>query len=144
MKCQSNLYKSLVHSFILSLQTCKIKVTVTFLLHIRSFLSFPTSTYRPTEVLNIVFIGPFPEKGSVLEIIDTFSRWVELYATKDAIAKAACTCLIEHFGCFNHPSFIRSDNGSHFVNHLVLRIHWHSTKPYISLFLGGKCNRRTL
>jgi transposase InsO family protein len=82
-------------------------------------LKFTTSTYRPMEALNMDFIGPFPDKGYVLVIIDTFSRWVELYATKDATAKAACTCLIEHFGRFGCPSYIRSDNGPQFVNDLI-------------------------
>ena len=82
-------------------------------------LKFTTSTYRPMDTLNIDFIGPFPDKGYVLVIIDTFSRWVELYATNDATAKAACKCLIEHFGRFGCPSYIRSDNGPHFVNDLI-------------------------
>ena len=82
-------------------------------------LKFTTSTYRPMETLNIDFIGPFPDKGYVLVIIDTFSRWVELFATQDATAKAACTCLVEHFGRFGNPTFIRSDNGAHFVNELI-------------------------
>jgi hypothetical protein len=82
-------------------------------------LKFTTSTYRPMEALNIDFIGPFPDKGYVLVIIDTFSRWVELFATKDATAKAACSSLVEHFGRFGSPTFIRSDNGPHFVNDLI-------------------------
>jgi hypothetical protein len=31
------------------------------------------------EALNIDIIGPFPDKGYVMSIIDTFTRWVELY-----------------------------------------------------------------
>ena len=38
-----------------------------------------TSTYRPMECLNIDFIGPYPDKGYVLNKVDTFTRWVELY-----------------------------------------------------------------
>jgi hypothetical protein len=40
---------------------------------------FSTSTYTPMECLNIDFIGPFPDGGYVLVIIDAFTRWVELY-----------------------------------------------------------------
>lgn len=82
-------------------------------------LKFSTSTYRPMECLNIDFIGPYPDKGYVLVIVDTFSRWTELFATHDASAKSATRCLLEHFGRFGCPSFIRSDNGPHFVNELI-------------------------
>ena len=42
---------------------------------------FTTSTYTPMECLNIDFIGPFPDQGYILVIVDTFTRWVELYHT---------------------------------------------------------------
>jgi hypothetical protein len=41
--------------------------------------SFTTSRYYPMECLNIDFIGPYPDKSYVLVIIDTFTRWVELF-----------------------------------------------------------------
>ena len=44
---------------------------------------FTTSSYSPMQVLNIDFIGPFPDKGYILTVIDTFTRWVELYHTVD-------------------------------------------------------------
>jgi hypothetical protein len=48
---------------------------------------YTTSTYRPMECLNIDFIGPYPDQGYVLNIIDTFIRWVELYALPNATAE---------------------------------------------------------
>ena len=75
---------------------------------------FTTSTYEPMQCLNIDFIGPFPDKGYILTIIDTFTRWVELYHTPDATAKSATQCLLQHFGRFGAPAQIRSDNGPHF------------------------------
>ena len=54
---------------------------------------FSTSTYTPMECLNIDFIGPFPDGGFVLVIIDTFTRWLELFHTKDASALSAATSL---------------------------------------------------
>jgi Integrase core domain/Chromo (CHRromatin Organisation MOdifier) domain len=78
-----------------------------------------TSTYKPMECLNIDFIGPFPDKGSILVMIDTFTRFVELYATPDATAKSACTALVEHTGRYGAPRYLRSDNGPHFANHVI-------------------------
>jgi RNase H-like domain found in reverse transcriptase/Integrase zinc binding domain len=43
--------------------------------------AFTTSMYTPMECLNIDFIGPFPDGGYILVIVDTFTRWVELFAT---------------------------------------------------------------
>ena len=81
--------------------------------------TYTTSTYKPMEYLNIDFIGPFPDKGYVLVMIDKFTRFVELYATKDATAKAAYTALVEHVGRYGSPRYIRSDNGPHFANHVI-------------------------
>jgi hypothetical protein len=78
-----------------------------------------TSTCRPMECLNIDFIGPYPHKGYVLNIIDTFTRWVELYAVPNATAEEACKCLLIHFGCFGSSTLIRSDKGLHFANTLI-------------------------
>ena len=63
---------------------------------------FTTSTYTPMECLNINFIGPFPDQGYILVIVDTFTRWVELYHTTDATALSAAECLLKHFGRFRN------------------------------------------
>ena len=81
--------------------------------------NFTTSTYTPMECLNIDFIGPFPDEGYILVIVDTFTRWVELYDTVDATAKSAAECLIKHFGRFGAPHQLRSDNGPHFIADLI-------------------------
>ena len=67
------------------------------------------------ECLNIDFLGPFPDKGYILVIVCTFTRWVELYLTTDATALSAAECLIKHFGRFGAPRQLRSDNGPHFI-----------------------------
>ena len=67
---------------------------------------YTTSTYKPMECLNIDFIGPFPDNGYILVMIDTFSRFVELYATPDATAKSACTALEEHVGRHGSPCML--------------------------------------
>ena len=81
---------------------------------------FTTSTYESMVRLNIDFVGPFPDGGYILTIIDTFTRWVELYVCESADAAEAARCLFEHFGRFGAPSQILSDRGSHFVNHVIM------------------------
>jgi hypothetical protein len=71
------------------------------------------------ECLNIDFVGPYPDGGYVMVIIDTFTRWVELFLAQLADAKHAAYCLFQHFGRFGAPTQIRSDRGSHFVNETI-------------------------
>ena len=82
---------------------------------------FTTSTYTPMECLNIDFIGLFPDQGYILVILDTFTRWVELYHT-NATALSAAECLLKHFGRFGAPHQLRSDNAAHFIAE-VIRLH---------------------
>jgi transposase InsO family protein len=99
---------------------------------------FTTSTYEPMQCLNIDFIGPFPDGGYILTIIDTFTRWIELYSTPDATAVSATNCLLKHFGRFGAPAQIRSDNGPHFTAEVfdsflaTVGVHHCRTLPYSS------------
>jgi hypothetical protein len=81
--------------------------------------SFTTSHYYPMEALNIDFIGLFPDKGYVMSIIDTFTRWVELHYSPAANGKSAAQHLFQHFGRFEAPTQLLSDWGSHFVNEVI-------------------------
>ena len=82
-------------------------------------IKYITSTYHTMECLNIDFVGPYPDKGYVLVIIDTFTRWIELYPSVDATAKSALEGLLQHFGRYGCPRLIRSDRGPHFANELI-------------------------
>ena len=42
-------------------------------------LKYVTSTYNTRECLNIDFVGPYPDDRCTLVIIDTFTRWTELF-----------------------------------------------------------------
>ena len=75
--------------------------------------------YNHEECLNIVFIDPFPDQGFILVIVDTFTRWVELYHTTDTTTLSAAECLLKHFGRFGAPHQLRSDNGPHFVADVI-------------------------
>jgi hypothetical protein len=80
---------------------------------------FTTSRYYPMECLNIDFIGPYPDKSYVLVIIETFTRWVELFYSSAATGKIAALHLFQRFGRFGAPSQPLSDRGSHFVNEVI-------------------------
>jgi len=75
--------------------------------------------------LNIDTIGPLPpdEAGNryIIVIIDTFSRWVELYPCDNVKANAAAKALYQHFGRFGAPEQVLSDKGSQYTASLVKR-----------------------
>jgi hypothetical protein len=82
-------------------------------------LKYTTSTYRPMECLNIDFLGPYPDEGYLLVVIDTFTRYVCIYPTPDASAASAARALTQHLGQFGSPKEIRSDNGPHFTGKII-------------------------
>ena len=71
------------------------------------------------ECLNIDFIGPFPDKGYILVIVCTFTRWLDLYGTADATALSTAECLLQYFDRFGAPHQLRSDNGPHFIADVI-------------------------
>ena len=81
---------------------------------------YSTSGLRLVKVIPL-FITPFPDQGYILviEIVDTFTRWVELYHTTDATSLSAAECLLKHFGNFGAPHQLRSDNGPHFIAEVI-------------------------
>ena len=84
---------------------------------------FTAASYGPWERLNIDTIGPMTpdEEGNqyILVIIDCFTRFVELYVTKDATAITAAYALLNHMGTFGCPQQILTDNGPQFANELI-------------------------
>ncbi|XP_022837616.1 uncharacterized protein LOC111364804 [Spodoptera litura] len=73
------------------------------------------------EVLAMDLFGPLPEgdKGEkwILLIEDTASRWVELFALRDATAESCAKALIEEvFLRYGFPRRVISDNGTQFVS----------------------------
>jgi transposase InsO family protein len=80
---------------------------------------FTTSSNEAMEVLNIDFVGPYHDKKYILVMIDTFTRWTELFSCIDATAKSAAESLLSHFGRFGCPRAIRSDRGPHFANEII-------------------------
>ncbi|XP_041981036.1 uncharacterized protein LOC121734489 [Aricia agestis] len=83
-------------------------------------LQTPVMNQR-NEVLAIDLFGPLPEgeEGErwILLVEDTATRWVELYAIKDATAEACARVLIEEFFMrYGLPRRIISDNGVQFIS----------------------------
>ena len=85
--------------------------------------AFTTATYEPHQRLNIDTIGPLPpdENGNcyILVLIDTFTRWIELYPIKTVTGEEAAKVLLQHFGRFGQANELQSDNGSQFVNEII-------------------------
>jgi transposase InsO family protein len=71
------------------------------------------------ECLNIDYVGPYDDGGSVLVLVDCFTRWVELYPTTDVTAATTAHHLLNHFGRFGAPSLLRSDRGPHFIADVI-------------------------
>jgi len=73
--------------------------------------------------VSIDTIGPLPvdEDGNeyIIVIIDSFTRWVELYACSGADAKEAVKALMSFIKTFGQPSQLLSDNGTQFANQVV-------------------------
>ena len=66
-----------------------------------------TSSYSIFDTLNIDFLGQFPDKGYILVITDTFTRWTELFWCPGATAESACDGLLNHFGRFGSSRAVR-------------------------------------
>ena len=95
-----------------------------------SMLKTPIETYRfttyafsPFDEIAVDHNGPFPKdvygNEYILVIIDSFSRYLQLYPVPDVSAETTARFFNIHFGRFGAPLRIRSDRGSAFVNDLI-------------------------
>ena len=105
-----------VHMFIQQCACCQKMNATRVPIHVRKYV---TSAYKPFHVLNIDFLGPFPDESYVLVIICAFTRWTELCWCTDSTANSATDGLLQHFGRFGAPQMVRSDRGAHFANDLI-------------------------
>jgi transposase InsO family protein len=89
-------------------------------------LPFTTASYAPMAIISVDTFGPLPEDSVgnkfVITIVDTFTRYVELYAITDTTAEKAVRPLLDHIGRYGCPQAIQSDNGSQFVNELIAEL----------------------
>jgi hypothetical protein len=73
--------------------------------------------------LNVDTIGPFtPDafgNSYIIVVIDTFTRFIELYKSPDATALSAARALLQHCGRYGVPEQLLTDNGPQFYNELI-------------------------
>ena len=78
------------------------------------------------DVWGIDFMGPFPPsfgKNYILVAVDYVSKWVEAVALPSNDAKVVVKFLKENiFARFGVPRALISDEGTHFLNHLMERL----------------------
>ena len=75
--------------------------------------------------MDTLYMGIANTKGDsyLLIVIDSCSRWVEMYPIPDLSAEQAALKLFENFGRFGIPGQIRTDNGSQFINKQYAELH---------------------
>ena len=81
---------------------------------------FTLSTYQPHECIQVDHIGPFPmdkKTGAthILVVIDTFTRWIELYPVASTGEHAAATAIADYCLRYAKPKRITTDRGSSFL-----------------------------
>jgi putative transposase len=81
------------------------------------------SVHSPMDRINIDTIGPLPEDADgnkyIVVIIDVFSRYAELYATKDATAITAAKCMVHWIGHYGIPGELLTDNGKQYTADII-------------------------
>ena len=82
-----------------------------------------TEVHEPFEVIAIDTIGPLPEDEAgnkyIITVIDCFTRFVELRATPGCTAMDASRVLLDVFGRYGAPYYLRSDSGPQFVASMI-------------------------
>jgi len=84
---------------------------------------FTTSSAKPHDRINIdsFQVSTEDEEGlkACLVIIDTCTRWVEIYPVANLQVESIAPRLLEYFGRFGPPKEILSDQGTEFSNHVM-------------------------
>ena len=101
---------------------------------------YTVASYHPMDRLYVDTMGPFPEDKDgnqyIIVVIDGFTRFIELYKSKDTKGISAAEALLTHAGRYGTPDVIMTDNGTQFKNELVshlqnlLGIQHNFTTPY--------------
>lgn len=89
------------------------------------FLHPIDSPSGPFQLIGIDYLGPFPETSQgnkyVLTITDFFTKWVVAIPLPNQTAQTTVHALHQNYVClYGVPEHILSDQGTHFVNHLMV------------------------
>ena len=99
---------------------------------------YTTSTFGIFQNISIDAIYMPPSQNGnkyILTLIDSFTRYTELYSIKDLTAKAAFDCLVHYMSTYGIPNQICSDNSSQFEGIFaemlqLCNIHNYKIHPY--------------
>ena len=84
---------------------------------------FTVSTSAPTMNLAVDFIERLKPDSygntTLMVVICSFSRFIELFPSKDNTAKVAARNLLQHIGRYGMPYTITSDRGSAFISRML-------------------------
>ncbi len=89
-------------------------------------IPFTTASHRPHARLNVdTFIVNSEEidgNKAVVVIVDTCTRWVELYPVPSLEQEYVAFALLQHFGRYGPPQELLTDQGSEYLNKTVQAI----------------------
>ena len=87
---------------------------------------FTTSSQKLFEKVCMDYIGPLPPDGEgnryILVVIDSFSRYLNLYASQSNTANECALALLDYTSTFGNPTVLFSDRGTHFVNSVIAEL----------------------
>lgn len=93
---------------------------------------------EPWEVVTIDLIGPYTRTSNnntcALVLVDSFTKWVEIFAIRKATSQVIVRRLYETFCRWGFPKTIISDNGSQFRSHYY--INWCETMGINNLYIA--------
>jgi transposase InsO family protein len=109
-----------ITSFIASCPTCQRLSQVKGGLHDKPY---SVSSSAPMDKISVDTLGPFPadKDGNIyiIVVIDSFSRYIQLFPASDCTADAAAHAMVDHLGTFSVPKHMLSDNGSQYTNQVI-------------------------
>jgi hypothetical protein len=85
--------------------------------------TYHVSSTRPMEEVAMDTLGPLPPDTNgfsyVLVMVDTFSRWTDLFPLRTTAAEEAAKAVLDFCTRYGTPERLTSDNGPQFVNEVI-------------------------
>jgi len=112
-----------VRKYIRCCPACQMMSQLKIPIHTRGYT---LASLEPMYRLAMDSIGPLPPdiygNTAIIVIIDTFTRYVFLYAAPDMSARSAMRALLLHNQIFGQPHQIVSDNGTQYCNEIIAEL----------------------